>query len=212
MSNFDEKVFYKKFIKYKNKYIQLKNNQKLLEGGQKLNNIELFGGAKENIVEELNEQDKILLEKLNKFVNDNCNPDYPLATGISHKDGNIIYGISCKNPMGYDVHGEHVAIGQARIYDQDKSKYLSIVSLTKSDDGNYKVKAPCGICRELLRYHYPNIYAIVPHPLTKKLVKVVLKYLLPYPYISTKLPEEAKLEEHVDFVTKQKSNKKKGKK
>lgn len=193
--------YYKKYVKYKNKYNQLKSE------------LMTFTGGGQNIVEELNEQDNILLEKLNKFVNENCNSDYPLATGMFHESGTIIYGISSKNPMGYDVHGEHAAIGQARIFDKDKSKYLTIVSMTKSDDGKYKVKAPCGICRELLRYHYPNMYAIVPHPITKKLVKVVIKYLLPYPYMSTKLPDEAKLEEHTDFIPQQKrQSKKKSKK
>jgi hypothetical protein len=44
------------------------------------------------------------------------------------------------------------------------------------------------------------MYSLVPHPITKKIVKVISKYLLPYPYISTKLPEESKLEEQNVFI------------
>ena len=66
-------------------------------------------------------------------------------------------------------------------------------------NNTYKIKSPCGICRELLRYHYPNLYIIVPYNLeitiiTKKnfsnLKKIRSKYLLPYPYVSSKLPEK----------------------
>ena len=199
-----------KYIKYKTKYLQLKNNLNYELDDAIFGSLFIGGGNDENnIVKELDEKDNILLEKLNEFVNKNCNNDYPLASGMMHESGVIVYGISSKNPMGYDVHGEHAVISAARIFDQDKSKYNAIVSLTKSDDGKYKVKAPCGICRELLRYHYPNMYAIVPHPITKKLVKVVNKYLLPYPYMSTKLPEESKLDKHIDFVPKRMSKKNK---
>jgi len=128
-----------------------------------------------------------------------------------HESGVIVYGLSSKNPLGYDVHGEHSAISSARIFDKDKNKFNVLVSMTKSEDGNYKVKAPCGICRELLRYHYPNMYTIVPHPISKKLVKIMIKYLLPYPYMSSKVPEESKLDKHIDFVPKR-INKKSSKK
>ena len=76
------------------------------------------------------------------------------------------------------------------------------------EDGNniYKIKSPCGICRELLRYHYPDLYIIVPRDLNNvkikennfnDLIKIRSKYLLPYPYISSKLPEISKINDNI---------------
>ncbi len=158
---------------------------------------------------ELDELDNKLLDELNEFVKKNCNEDHPLCTGIMHKSGVIQYGLCSKSPLGYDVHGEHAVLSQARLFDKEKDNYVSLVSMTHT--GNYKVKAPCGICRELLRYHYPNLPIIVPHPITGKFVKIISKNLLPYPYVSTKMPESAKLTENVELLTK-KSNKKDRKK
>ncbi len=178
-----------KYIKYKTKYLGLK---------------ELFGGHSqetriidESIVQELDAKDKILLDSLNRFVIKQCNEDHPLATGIMHESGEILYGLCSKSPLGYDVHGEHACISQAHIFDKNKENYCVLTSMSNS--APYKVKAPCGICRELLRYHYPNLPIIVPHPnIPDKLVKVISKYLLPYPYVSTKLHDEAKWSENID--------------
>jgi cytidine deaminase len=183
-----------KYNKYKNRYLYIKNN---LEGGSKF---------EENIVMELNEIDNKLLDEVNEFVKKHCNEDHPLCTGIMHKSGVVQFGLSSKCPMGNDVHGEHAVISQARIFDKEKDNYVSLVSMTYT--GNYKVKAPCGICRELLRYHYPNLPIIVPNPITGKFYKIISKNLLPYPYVSTKLPEKSKLENNVELVTKKKSKQK----
>lgn len=185
----------KKYIKYKIKYLTLKNMY---------TNIQIGGGyLEENVIRELNEQDNILIKKLEEFIKDNCNENYPLAAGILHKSGIIQYGLASKSPLGYDVHGEHAVLSQARIFDKNKKNYLSLVAISSKN----KLKAPCGICRELIRYHYPEIYVIVPHHKTGKLVKVMAKYLLPYPYISTQLPEESKLDDNVEINYVQKRRK-----
>ena len=155
-------------------------------------------------MEELSDYDIKLLKQLYKFVNDKCNNDHPLGSAIIHKDNKIIYGLSSKSPLGYDVHGEHALVGNAYIYDNNNDNFLSLANMTRSlpdinGNNTYKIKSPCGICRELLRYHYPNLYIIVPYNLeitiiTKKnfsnLKKIRSKYLLPYPYVSSKLPEK----------------------
>ena len=191
--------YQEKYNKYKNKYLYLKN----LEGGSKSNKYD------DNIVMELDELDNKLLNELNEFVKKNCNEDHPLCTGIMHKTGVIQYGLSSKCPLGNDVHGEHAVLSSARLFDKNKENYVSLVSMTYT--GEYKVKAPCGICREVLRYHYPNLPIIVPDPITGKFVKIISKNLLPYPYVSTKLPENSKLSENIELVTKKikKNNKKK---
>jgi cytidine deaminase len=164
-------------------------------------------------MEELTDNDIELLNQLYTFVNNKCNNEHPLASAILHKDNKIIYGLSSKSPLGYDVHAEHALVGNAYIYDDNSENFLSLVSMTRSlPDVNsndlYKIKAPCGICRELLRYHYPNLYIIVPRnseitTITKKnfndLIKIKSKYLLPYPYISSKLPALSKIKDDIEL-------------
>lgn len=188
-----KKICYYLYDMYKI-YTKYVNNK---ENNTKIKNLDLY--YENNIVEELDDDDNRLLDEVNKFVKKHGNEDYPLCSGILHNSGKILYGLAAKCPMGYDVHGEHALMSQARIHDKDKSNYISMVSMTYT--GNMKVKAPCGICRELLRYHYPNLCIIVPHPITGKFVKITSKNLLPYPYVSTKLPDDAKLEKNVELVT-----------
>jgi cytidine deaminase len=192
--------FKQKYFKYKNKYNNLKKiiNLEHMNGG---------GYLEKNVIEELNEKDNILLKKLEEFVKDNCSEEYPLAAGIMHNSGIIHYGLASKSHLGYDVHGEHAVLSQARIFDKNKKNYLSLVAISAKN----KLKAPCGICRELIRYHYPEIYVIVPHPNTGKLVKIMSKYLLPYPYISTQLPESSKFDDNIEvkYIQKKKKNNRK---
>ena len=83
-------------------------------------------------MEELTDHDKELIKKLYFFVKDKCSNEHPLASAIIHKDNNIIFGISSKSPLGYDVHGEHVLVGNAYIYDNNHNNFLSLVNMTRS--------------------------------------------------------------------------------
>ena len=51
---------------------------------------------------------------------------------------------------------------------------------------------PCGICRELLRFHYPDIDVILVDESTKdsKIIKIKSKYLLPFPYYKIRKKEK----------------------
>lgn len=154
-----------------------------------------------SIVQNLSPEDYRLLDNLNIFINNYCNDDHPLATAFLHKDGTILYGLSSKNPMGYDVHGEHSAVSQAHIYDQNSENYITIVSMTKSKSkrNKYKFKGPCGICRELLRHLYPNAYIISPEHTKGIPKKILCKYLLPFPYTSSKLKRKSILNKDVNI-------------
>lgn len=158
---------------------------------------------KENktIVKNLSTEDYRVLDNLNVFINNYCDDDHPLATAFLHKDGTILYGLSSKNPMGYDVHGEHSAVSQAHIYDKNPENYITIVSMTKSDNKKckYKFKGPCGICRELLRHLYPNCYIISPEHNTGIPKKILCKYLLPFPYTSSKLKKKSMLNKDINI-------------
>jgi len=54
----------------------------------------------------------------------------------------------------------------------------------------------------LIKYHYPDLYIIVPKSTDvitvddnnfNELIKIKAKYLLPYPYVSSKLPDDCKI-------------------
>jgi ribosomal protein S18 acetylase RimI-like enzyme/cytidine deaminase len=173
--------------KYIEKYILPKTEQKLETKKSHTD---------QNVVEKLDEMDEILLKKTKEFMIEHCNSDHPLVAGMLHKNGHIVYGLSSTNPLGNDVHGEHSAISQAHIYDKNKENFISLVCMTppKNNDTKYRIKAPCGICRELLKQFYPNIYIIVPDNDPIQSVKIISKYLLPFPYVSSRVPVVEKLE------------------
>jgi cytidine deaminase len=191
-------IIQNKYLKYKNKYSNLQNTL-------------MFGGT---IPENTTDEDMLLINNLYFFAKAYTDKEYhPLAVAMLHKSGQIIYSLASKSPMGNDVHGEHAIMSAAKIYDPDR-KFETIVCMTlheKAYEGErisidqvkhnikdeikleikideYKIKSPCGICRELLKHHYPNISIIVnnPNKSTNKFVKIKTKYLLPYPYTSTK--------------------------
>ena len=153
-------------------------------------------------IKQLDTNDILLIKKTYDFVIENCNDNHPLGTGILHNTNHILYGISSNSPLGYDVHGEHVVIGNSHVFDKNNKNFSSLVSLTRTTDKKYKIKSPCGICRELIRYHYPDLYIIVPKSTDviiiddnnlNELIKIKAKYLLPYPYVSSKLPDDCKI-------------------
>ena len=157
---------------------------------------------KNNYVKELDDNDIMLIKRTYDFVMENCSDIHPLGTAILHNTTHIIYGLSSNSPLGYDVHGEHVVIGNSYVFDKNNKNFSSLVSLTRTNENKYKIKSPCGICRELLRYHYPDLYIIVPKSTDvitvddnnfNELIKIKAKYLLPYPYISSKLPNDCKI-------------------
>jgi cytidine deaminase len=148
----------------------------------------------QNIVKKLDQIDEILLEKTKEFMMENCNDVHPLVAAMIHKDGHIVYGLSSTNPLGNDVHGEHTVISQAHIYDKNNENFIGLVCMTKpKDNTKYRIKAPCGVCRELIKQFYPNIYVIVPDNDPTKFIKIISKYLLPYPYVSSRVPNPEKL-------------------
>jgi cytidine deaminase len=184
-----------KYLKYRNKYLSLKNN--IIPDG--ITNQEKYGGNGEYLIESLNESDGILVQKAKEFATLHCDKLYPLVAAMSHEDGTIVYGFASRGPLSNDVHGEHSVLTNARIKDHDRSKFKSLVCVTL----NLKFKSPCGNCRELLKHHYPNLDIIVidyDAEIPNKLVKIKSKYLLPYPYQSGETREESKLDKPIDII------------
>jgi cytidine deaminase len=177
---------------------------KYLKYKQKYDYIKTFIGGSESLTEKLNEDDLNLIKAAILFGAQHLDDKlYNLVAAIQHKDGTILYGLASRSPMSSsEVHGEESVISQARIYDQDRNNFKSLVCVTIS----VKFKSPCGSCRELLKHHFPNLDIIVPDYNNPedidKLVKIKSKYLLPYPYESGDTAPESKLGEPIDIIKK----------
>lgn len=162
-------------------------------------------------MDELNENDIYLINKLKEMTNtvtqgsdgefyniiEKKTSDYTrhcLITGMLHKDKKqIAIGLSCNSPTGNTSHGESAAISSAYLVDPSPNSWISIVSLVPSSE--IKIKSPCGICRELLNYHHPDIYVIVQEPLKK----IKAKYLLPFPYVNTEINKNSIWENGIEI-------------
>ena len=192
--------FKSKYLKYKNKYLSQKNN--IIPNS--ITQLEKYGGACKSVVEQLDDNDKTLIFAALTFSKEYCNEQfYPLVAAMRHNDGSFVYGLAANGPLSNSVHGEHSVLTNARIKDKNIDNFSSLVCVSHSN----KIKSPCGNCRELLKYHYPNLNIILYEnddtELSKKsLIKIKSKYLLPYPYQSGQTLDNSKLDKPIDVVTK----------
>ena len=135
---------------------------------------------------------------------------YSLVTALRHGPSKeILYGLASRSPMGSDAHAEPAVVSAARLRDPIRTNFTTIVCITSTG----KFKAPCGSCRELLKHHFPHVNVIVPDPsiavptplppnYIDNLVKINVKYLLPYPYQNGDIREESKLDKNIDVTLK----------
>jgi cytidine deaminase len=188
---------------HKNEYIKYKN--KLMEGGRKVEPIKtnldvLYCDNDDD--QEICSNNKI---NINKFINSvkakatkYCDSKkFRMIAGILHKNGDIVFSLATTSPMGLDVHSEYCIVQDALKYEIDNqnkrkeevdfSNFLLLVCV--NDEG--KIKAPCGICREMLKHYIPNIFVILRDDIggekyreIENIPNILLqsKYLLPYPY------------------------------
>ena len=129
----------------------------------------------------LNKKDEELIEIATKLVMKNndiySSPSHHVACALRAKSDKIYIGMNIKT--SHAICAEQVAIGQAYAYGEREFK--SIVAVQLDNENNPHVVSPCGLCRYTFNKLKLNFYAIVPEG--KKLIKVKVKELLPYPYI-----------------------------
>ena len=115
---------------------------------------------------------------------------FPVACGILDSNNKMFFGLSQSSPSGLNICAEPSAISNATLNSKTK-KFKSIVAIRGKSEP-MTILPPCGICRELLRFHYPNIDVIIMDESgeTDKILKLKAKYLLPYPYFKTRKKEK----------------------
>ena len=129
----------------------------------------------------LTKKDEELIEIATKLVKENCDiypsPNMHVACALRAKSDKIYVGMNLKS--SHSVCSEQVAIGQA--YACGERDFKTIVAVQLDNETNSHVVSPCGLCRYLFDKLNLDMYVIVPQG--KKLIKVKVRELLPYPYI-----------------------------
>ena len=129
----------------------------------------------------LNKKDGELIEIATKLVMENNDiysvSNHHVACALRAKSDKVYIGMNLKT--SHAVCAEQVAIGQA--YACGEREFKSIVAVQLDNENNPHVVSPCGLCRYTFNKLNLNFDVIVPEG--KKLTKVKVKELLPYPYI-----------------------------
>ena len=129
----------------------------------------------------LTKKDEELIEVATNIVKSNCNiyerPNQHVACALRAKSDKIYVGMNLKS--SHSVCSEQVAIGQA--FANGEREFKTIVAVQLDNNHNPHIVSPCGLCRYVFDKLNLNMLVIVPQG--KKLTKVKIKDLLPYPYI-----------------------------
>jgi cytidine deaminase len=144
-----------------------------------------------NITKNLNKYDKELIKRTKSLMKKYYKKEkFPVACGILDSENKYFFGLAQSSPSGLNICAEPCAFSIANIKSKTK-KFKSIVAI-RGKSNPMTILSPCGICRELLRFHYPNIDVILVDESTEnhKIVKLKSKYLLPFPYYKTRQKEK----------------------
>jgi cytidine deaminase len=186
-------MFTEKFIKYYNKNINGGNQPLKIHD----NMIDCYSGDycidnKINIT--------LFIQKIRDLAKIYCDDEnFRMIVGILCEDGNLFFSLATSSPMGNDIHAEHSLIQTLHKYEVEKYKIKNKLLQKKYPiliciNSRGIIKAPCGICRELLKHYLPNTYVILKNDILgndhknqnqNDLIMIKSKFLLPYPYISS---------------------------
>ena len=129
----------------------------------------------------LNKKDLELIELATSVVKNNSNiydkPNSHVACALRVKSDKLYIGMNLKT--SHSVCAEQVAIGNA--FANGERDFKTIVAVQLCNDGVARVVSPCGLCRYIFTKLNLNFQIIVPDG--KKLTKVKVKDLLPFPYV-----------------------------
>ena len=129
---------------------------------------------------ELDERDRELIRAAFEVLS-RCYRDgyHHVASAVRAVSGEVFAGVHLESP-GVDVCAEWVALGMAA--SAGRRELECIVAVRRAGPGGSQpgVMSPCGVCRELLYYHAPELDVIVPTPDGPR--KVGICELLPLPY------------------------------
>ena len=130
-------------------------------------------------------QDEELIALAGKVAKKNVDlyseENYCVGSVVKAKSGKIYKGVNLKT--SHSVCAEQVAIGQAFACGE---RDLETIVAVKYENGQIDVLSPCGLCRYIFNKFNLKFNVIVPDIKAKKIIKVKVKDLLPYPYVNDK--------------------------
>ena len=137
-----------------------------------------------HVLKNITKTEQKLINKTIEVVKESYNTDlHTVSCGILTTKNEMFFGINCKGPV-VSICAEPGALS-SMIVNNKKNKIKTIVAIKgKLVHKNLpSIIPPCGTCRELLRFNFPNAYAIIldGEDMPKK---IKVKYLLPHPYVS----------------------------
>ncbi len=129
---------------------------------------------------ELSAQDRELVAAAFEAIRRGYRKDrHHVGAALRARSGKVYAGVHLESP-GVDVCAEWTALGMA--VSAGEREFSCVVAVRPSGPGGSQpeVMSPCGVCRELLHFHAPDIDVIVPTPQGPR--KVSISELLPIPY------------------------------
>ena len=112
-----------------------------------------------------------------------------VAAAVRTGSGRIYTGVHLES-TGHDVCAEPVALGSAAAAGERDFACIVAVAMPAEGDSGPHVLSPCGVCRELLTCHWPDMDVIVAD--RGRLGKVRARDLLPAPYVRPRRGKAAK--------------------
>ena len=123
-------------------------------------------------------EDESLVKTATDFILQNFHRgSHHVGAAVRTKTGRLFTGLHLDSPV-IDICAEAIAVGSA--ISAGARDLDTIVAVALDVEMHPQVLPPCGLCRELLLYHTPDILVIVPDGGTIR--KVTIRELLPLPY------------------------------
>ena len=127
----------------------------------------------------LTERDQDLIDSAISVIRQNyVRGKHHVGAALRTRSGKVFTGVHLNSP-GIDVCAEAVALGAAASCGE--RDFDAIVAVKLIDGMEPRVLSPCGVCRELLKFHSPEMSVIFVENGTLK--KCGASDLLPGPYI-----------------------------
>lgn len=134
------------------------------------------------VLDSINKDDTELIEAATDLLKE-CHEPGRLVTSaaVRAESGSIYTGMGLRTPIGgTGVHAEPVAIGQA--ISEGERDFRTVVAMTYADvprDGEPRVIAACGTCRELIASYSTDADIIVLED--DERIKIPVSESLPHP-------------------------------
>jgi len=128
------------------------------------------------------ELDRELIDRATALLRARYKPEWHIVgAAIRLRGGEVVTGIHLEAYVGrVAVCAEAIALGRA-VAELGLSDIDTIVAVRHADDGETRVVAPCGMCREMISDYAPEAIVLMPAPTGFR--RTAISLLLPGKYV-----------------------------